>query len=179
MAKKKIKNNNKEENLLVHIGTFGKPQGLNGEIKLNILTNNHFSFQELNNYFLEDDKKKLIFKKFKQIGKKIIVLLEGYNDRNSTSELQGKKIFTMKENFPKPKNNEYYVLDLVGCVVKNNFNNNLGIVIGVDNFGAGDLLKLKNQSNKHQYIPMDKDNLISVDIKKKIIIAKPLPGLID
>ena len=48
---------------------------------------------------------------------------------------------------------------------------------GVDNFGAGDLLETIYK-NKKIYIPLD-DNVLSVDLEKKIILVDPIKGIID
>ena len=53
-------------------------------------------------------------------------MLEGCQDRDAALALQGKKIYSSRKNFPKTKNNEYYVIDLIGCDVKNIENQNLG-----------------------------------------------------
>ena len=59
------------------------------------------------------------------------------------------------------QNKEYYVSELVGCIVQNSSNEELGTITKVDNFGAGDLLEVQNSKNKKFYIPFDKNNLIS------------------
>ena len=54
----------------------------------------------------------------------------------------------------------------------------IGNVVNVENFGASDLLETKI-NNKTFYIPMNKDNLISVNLDKKEIIVNPIKGIID
>ena len=41
-------------NQFIHIGTFGKPVGLKGEIKINMLTDSMHFFQQLRPFFAED-----------------------------------------------------------------------------------------------------------------------------
>ena len=45
-------------------------------------------------------------------------------------------------------------------------------------FGASDLLETKI-NNKIFYIPMNKDNLVSVNLDNKEIIVNPIKGIID
>ena len=52
-------------------------------------------------------------------------------------------------------------------------------MIKIENFGAGDLLEIKNQDQKKFYIPINEQNLINVNILKKIITLNPIDGLID
>ena len=164
---------------LVLIGTFGQPQGLKGEIKINIFTSSLESFKLLNPYFMNDGKSKWNVISVVQKGKKYIASLKGCEDRDAALLLKGKQIFSFRKNFPPTKDGQYYALDLVDCEVINMEKKVLGIVINVKNFGAGDLLEIKRNDQKNFYIPVNKKNLINVDISKKIIMADPMLGLID
>ena len=121
---------------LVHVGTFGQPQGLKGDIKINILTSSLESFKILKNYFMQDGEIILHFTALSKIGKKNIASLEGCEDRNAALDYKGKYIFSLKENFSKIDEGEYYVIDLIGCNVFNLENESLGSVVNIKNFGA-------------------------------------------
>ena len=168
--------NNKK---LVHVGTFGKPQGLKGELKINIFTSSLEFFKLLNQYFMDDGESKWNFISLKKIGKKYVASLQGCEDRDAALLLKGKYIFSFRENFPPTKEDQYYSLDLIDCTVVNINNKVLGIVINIKNFGAGDLLEIKDHNQKIFYIPMNEQNLVNVNILKKIIMINPIPGLID
>ena len=164
---------------LVHVGTFGQPQGLKGDIKINIFTSSFESFKMLKNFFMEDGKSSWIFKSLRKIGKKNIGSIEGCEDRDAALEFKGRHIFAFRKNFPKTNNDEYYVMDLIDCEVINVKQESLGKVIDIKNFGAGDLMEIINNGKKTIYIPMNEDNLINVDIDKKKILVNPIKGLLD
>jgi len=168
-----------KKNDLVHVGTFGQPQGLKGDIKINILTSSLESFKILKNYFMQDGEIILHFTALRKIGKKNIASLDGCEDRNAALDYKGKYIFSLKENFSKIDEGEYYVIDLIGCNVFNLENESLGNVVNIKNFGAGDLIEITCDSKKNFYIPMNDDNLISVNILEKKIIVNPMKGLLD
>ena len=168
-----------KKNDLIHVGTFGQPQGLKGDIKINILTSSLESFKILKNYFMQDGEIILHFTALRKIGKKNIASLEGCEDRNAALDYKGKYIFSLKENFSKIDEGEYYVIDLIGCNVFNLENKSLGNVVNIKNFGAGDLIEITSGSNKNIYIPMNDDNLTSVNIIEKKIIVNPMKGLLD
>ena len=88
---------------IIHVGTFGSPIGLKGEIKINILTSSFDLFKNLGDYFNEDYSVKWHFKNMRLQNNKIIVLLDNYNNRNDIKNLSGTKIFTSINNFPKIK----------------------------------------------------------------------------
>ena len=168
-----------KKNDLIHVGTFGQPQGLKGDIKINILTSSLESFKILKNYFMQDGEIILHFTALRKIGKKNIASLDGCEDRNAALDYKGKYIFSLKENFSKIDEGEYYVIDLIGCNVFNLENESLGNVVNIKNFGAGDLIEITCDSKKNFYIPMNDDNLISVNILEKKIIVNPMKGLLD
>ena len=164
---------------LVHVGTFGQPQGLNGEIKVNIFTSSLESFKALKNFFVDDKKLSLVLEKIKKVGNKVIVSVEQHKDRDAALSLKGKKIFVLRDSFPQTKNNEYYIVDLIDCTVLDNENNILGSVADIKNFGAGDLLEVESMNKKNFYIPMNVENLVNVDLKKKTIITNPIKGILE
>ena len=164
---------------LVHVATFGRPQGLKGDVKINIFTSSFESFKMLKSFFMEDGKSSLIFTSLRQIGKKNIGSIEGCEDRDAALDFKGKHIFAFRENFPKTNNDEYYVLDLIGCKVINMKKKSLGKVIDIKNFGADNLIEIINNGKKTFYIPMNEDNIINVDINKKKILVNPIKGLLD
>ena len=168
-----------KKNDLVHVGTFGQPQGLKANIKINILTSSLESFKILKNYFTEDGKTIFYFTTLRKIGKKNIASLKGCEDRNAALEYKGINIFSSKENFLTISEDEYYVIDLIGCDVFNIEKKSLGTVVDIKNFGAGDLIEITSGSNKNFYIPMNDGNLTSVNILEKKIIVNPMKGLLD
>ena len=168
-----------KKNNLVHVGTFGQPQGLKGDIKINILTSSLESFKILKNYLTEDGKIIFYFTALRKVGKKNIASLKGCEDRNAALDYKGVHIFSSKEYFSKISEDEYYVIDLIGCGVFNVEKESLGIVVDIKNFGAGDLIEITTANKKNFYIPMNDDNLISVNILEKKIIVNPMKGLLD
>ena len=164
---------------IVHIGTFGQPQGLKGEIKIIMFISSFESFKKLQLYLKEDGKTEWHFVKFRHVGNKLIAMLEDCQDRDSALALKGKKIYSSRKNFPKTKSHEYYVIDLIGCKVKNIENQNLGVVVNIQNFGASDLMEVKNNFQKIFYIPMNDGNVVNVDTRKKMIIVNPMAGVLE
>jgi len=168
-----------KKNDLVLVGTFGQPQGLKGDIKINILTTSLESFKILKNYFMYDGKTIFHFTALRKIGKKNIASLEGCEDRNAALDYKGLHIFSSKDNFSKISEDEYYVIDLIGCEVFNIKKESLGVVFDIKNFGAGDLIEITDHNKKNFYIPMNDENLKRVNILEKKIIVNPMKGLLD
>ena len=166
---------------LIHIGTFGKPVGLKGEIKITMhnFEFNKFNSKSLSSYLADETNVFWNFQYLKINNNKLTGKLKNCNSINCAEKLNGKKIFIDINNLPKNKKNQFYVFDLIDCEVKTSKNIFLGNIINIDNFGAGDLIKIKKDNNKSFYIPMNEDNVVKVDIKKKLIIVNPIKGIIN
>ena len=164
---------------MIHVATFGKPQGLKGEIKINIHVSSFEIFKKLDQFFMEDGISKITFKSFRALGKKNTSFILDCEDRGIAETYKGKKIFTLRESLPSTTNGEYYVFDLIGCKVFNMEKKELGLILDIKNFGAGDLMEISRANKKNFFIPMNTDNLINIDLKKMIITVDPILGLLD
>ena len=166
---------------LFHIGTFGKPVGLKGEIKI-IMYNfefNKFKSKSLSSYLVDEADAFLDFQYLKINKNKLTGKLKKCNSINCAEKLKSKKIFIDINHLPKNKKNQFYIFDLINCEVKTSKNILLGNIIDIDNFGAGDLIKIKKDNNKSFYIPMNEDNILKVNVKKKLVIVKPIKGILN
>ena len=161
----------------VHVATFGAAIGLKGEIKINLLTSSIHVFRSLDQYYNFDQSIEWRFDSIVMRQEKCVALPSHCKNRNDAEELKNQKIFSFKDNFFSTNPNEYLVSDLISCEIIHKNGTFLGKVISVDNFGAGDLLETIYK-NKKIYIPLD-DNVLSVDLEKKIILVDPIKGIID
>ena len=163
---------------LVHVGTFGAAIGLKGEIRINLLTSTIDVFRSLDHYYNFDQSIKWTFESIVMRQEKCVALPSHCKNRNDSEELKNQKIFSFKANFPLTELNEYFVSDLIGCEIIHENGTFIGNVISVDNFGAGDLLETIYKDKKI-YIPLNNDNVVSVDLEKKIIFVNPIKGIVD
>ena len=164
---------------LIHIGTFGKPSGLKGEVKISIFTSNIKSFFNYKPLLVEDSFKELSFVFVRLSKGQAVVKIKNFKTYDSVKPLYGKKIFIERNNFPEIKKNEYYFTDLIDCEIVSLDKKNLGVVKSIENYGAGDLINVNAKNDKEFYMPINKENIVSIDLKKKIIVVNPMKGLID
>ena len=162
----------------IHVATFGPAIGLKGEIKLNLLTSSIDVFKSIDHYYNFDSSIEWKFNSIVLRKDKCIGHPSHCKSRNDAEALRNQKIFSSKDFFSSNKINEYYVVDLIDCEIKHKNGALIGKVINLDNFGAGDLLETVYKGKKI-YIPMNEDNVLSVDIEKKIIIINPIQGILE
>tara|TARA_Y100000590_G_scaffold428176_1_gene539208 strand:- start:800 stop:1306 length:507 start_codon:yes stop_codon:yes gene_type:complete len=162
----------------IHVGTFSSPVGIKGEVSVNFLTTSFKVFKNLNNYLSENFKDLYFFKSMRLVNKKLVVHPNNCFTRDDAYKFKGKKIFSKSTNFPKINKNQYYYKDLIGCTVNLIDGKKIGTVINVNDFGAGDLIEVAINTKKI-YIPLNKENLVSVDIDNKKIIVNPIRGILN
>jgi len=164
---------------LVHVGSFGSPLGLKGEVKIIVNSFGFDTIKSVSSYLINEKGAVWNFQYLKINKYKLIGKLQECNSRNCIEKLYSKKIFIDKKNLPKTEKNQFYVFDLINCQVKTSTNKLLGNIINIDNFGAGDLINIKKNNNENFYIPMNDDNVVKVNIKKKLVIVNPIKGILD
>jgi len=111
------------------IGKLGKPHGIRGYIYFHYYAkdlSNLLNYEEL---ILEQEKSYKLEKTFEK-SDRLIIKLEGCDDRNFAEQLRNKEVYIHEENLPALKDGEYYLYQLEGLKVRNLENKILGIVQG-------------------------------------------------
>ncbi|MBO4576185.1 MAG: ribosome maturation factor RimM, partial [Neisseriaceae bacterium] len=95
--------------------------------------------------------------------------LVGIDDRTSAETLKGMTIAVLREDFAATDDDEYYWTDLVGLTVKNPQGEILGVVSGLQESGAHDILVVKG-AEKQILIPFVAQFILTVNLSEKLII---------
>jgi 16S rRNA processing protein RimM len=75
-------------------------------------------------------------------------------DRAAAEALRGTLLTVPRSALPPLEEGEYYHADLIGLVCLSASGEALGIVVGVENYGAGDLLEVERPDGKKALIPL-------------------------
>jgi 16S rRNA processing protein RimM len=78
-------------------------------------------------------------------------------DRTAAEKLRGTALTVPRSAMPPLEEGEYYHADLIGLPVVSPQGEPLGTVIGVENFGAGDVLEVELPNGKRAMAPMNPD----------------------
>ena len=105
-------------------------------------------------------------------GDKLAVKLEQCANRNEAMQLKGMQIAIPRDYLPNlPDNGEdgYYWSDLIGATVTNLQGEELGIVTGLLETGANDVLRVQKSYEKEKLIPFIDLVIIKFDLKLRQI----------
>lgn len=99
--------------------------------------------------------------------------IKGIDDRNDAEKLRGLKFYITRDALPAPAENEFYHDDLIGCRAMTAQGTTAGVVIGVSNFGAGDLIEIQPLEGQSYYLPIAKPFVQKIDPIARLIIVEP------
>ncbi len=99
-----------------------------------------------------------------------IAVLKGVTSRNAAEALKGTELFVPRVALPEPEDGEVYVHDLIGLPVLLKDGTRLGEVVGLENYGASDLLDVKIDGRRDTLlIPMVDAFVVSADAEKVVV----------
>ena len=146
--------------------------GVKGEVKLKSFTDipeNCISYGPL---LSQDGKVILTPNTHRMVKGGVAVSCPEVTTREQAEALKSTKLYVPRENFPAPEEDEFYASDLVGLEVKSTDGKRIGKIIGVQDFGAGDLLEIKPKEGASFYHPFTLEATPKVDIKAGRVVIK-------
>lgn len=90
-------------------------------------------------------------------GKTAVVRVAGVSTRDAAEALRGLTLTVDRAALPSLEPGEYYHADLIGLPAITDGGEPLGHVVGVDNFGAGDVIEIERPTGKRFMVPMTPD----------------------
>ena len=155
---------------LISIAKVLKPQGIKGELKCKSLTEKTDVFSNLTSVYCDNKKINVVSSVFR-LGYAYI-MLENIKTRNDAELFRNKTFFIEQEQYGELDENSYYIEDLIGCKIHDEQNNFIGEVTEVENFGATDILSVKEEWATYS-VPFLSKIFIDVDVEnQKLIVDK-------
>jgi 16S rRNA processing protein RimM len=90
-------------------------------------------------------------------GNNIIARFAEIPDRTAAERMRGTELTVPRDALPPLGEGEYYHADLIGLPAVSSAGEDLGRVIAVENFGAGDVLEIERSDGKRFMVPMTVD----------------------
>lgn len=154
---------------LVSVGVITGAHGIKGEVKLRSFTADP---EAIASYSPLETAKGTSIEIVRLRAQKdgFIAVLKGVTDRNASEALKGTELFVPRSRLPEPEDGEVYLDDLIGLPVVLKDGTPLGEIIGVENFGASDLIDVKVEGRKDTVlIPFAGGFIVAADAGKVIV----------
>lgn len=162
------------------LGEIGRPQGLQGEVRIRSFTEHPAAIAEYGP--LEDETGARLFEidTLRVTPKALTARIKGVTSRDAAEALTGTKLYVPHSRLPAREEDEWYHADLIGLSAKDRDGATVGAVIAVHNFGAGDLLEIRPASGGATVLlPFTRDTVPEVDVEGGWLRVAPPEGLFE
>lgn len=165
----------------LRVGVISNTHGIRGEVKVFPTTDDPTRFKKLKTVILDTGREQMTLditgvKFFKQF---VILKFKQFDNINDIERYKGKDLLITREQALPLEEDEYYIVDLVGCTVITDEGETLGELTDVITTGANDVYVVETKEGKEVLLPYTKECILNIDIEKKEILAHILPGLLD
>lgn len=105
--------------------------------------------------------------------------VEGVEDRTAAEALKGARLYVAREALPDLGDDEFYHADLMGARVVSPDGEEIGLVVALHDFGAGDVLEIGRADGPPLVAPFTRETVPEIDMNEGRIVLTPPPGLLD
>jgi 16S rRNA processing protein RimM len=168
------------EGARICLGQIGAPHGVRGEVRLHSFTSDPHAIAQYGPLHTEDGRIVQIaeLRPAKSSEKHhFVARLAGIRDRDAAERLTNAKLYVARERLPQIEAaDEFYHADLIGLAAVDRGGRELGTVVAIHNFGAGDLIEVKpDAGGKTELIAFNEINVPKVDLRAGRIVIEPSP----
>ena len=161
------------------VGAIAGPHGVRGQFKVKLFAETSAALEQYGDLQIDDGRElKLSVKSVNRKGL-VIVSAVGVTSREAAEALSGMLLSTSRACLPDLADDELYHADLLGSAVFNEDGTNLGEVVALYNFGAGEIIEVKPASGNSVMLPFADESVVSVDIPNRLVVLAPPAGFLD
>ncbi|HEX8527751.1 ribosome maturation factor RimM [Allosphingosinicella sp.] len=153
----------------VTLAAVAGAHGIGGEVRLKLFAEGVESLGRQSS--VEVGGRPLTVQSLRAGGGGAIARFAGIGDRNAAEALRGQAVTVPRSSLPPLAEGEYYHSDLIGLPCVSEAGAKLGTVVGVENFGAGDILEIEKPDGKRAMLPFRAG---VADLHDQRIVADPV-----
>jgi len=164
------------------IGVIGAPHGIKGELRITSFSDDPSRLGHYQPLYDEQGRQfKILTLRLHQ--SKLIAQIEGVKNRDEAQALTGIQLFVERDKLDDDlERDEFYQSDLLGfrVVATTDKQDLIGHISGFFNFGAGDLVEIRNDKGGSWFIPFSRAAVPVIDEQQRQIeVDKVAAGLVD
>jgi 16S rRNA processing protein RimM len=160
------------------VAQIGGAHGIRGEVKLKSFTADPMAVKDYGPLMSEDGSASFEIEALRPAKGHLVARLRGVQDRDAAERLAHLRLFVPRERLPPAGADEFYYVDLIGLVAVTADGTEVGTVIAVHDFGAGDILELRPPAGGTTImLPFTDAFVPAVDVAAgRITVAPPTPS---
>ena len=163
------------------MGKLLKPRGLNGELRLWVFNEVDSALETGIKVWVDlgnGQYSKHLIELLEMSGKKSWIKFSGCDRREDAHQLSGLNFSIPRSSFASLNDEEFYLIDLIGCTVLDVNRKNIGLVVNTMSLPAQNLIVVE-KNGKEVLIPFVDAHVSLFDKKNNILIVKDVKGLLN
>ena len=161
------------------VGVFGAPHGVRGELRIKPFTAEPLALKQYGLLESEDGKSRFKVLTARLQGDMVVAKLDGISDRDAAAALTNTRVYVPRERLPEADEDEFYHADLIGLRVEDVSGAEIGSVMALVDYGAGDLLEIRRKVAGPVQLPFTKAFVPVIDIAGGRVVIDPPDGLFE
>ena len=163
----------------IRMAVVGAAHGIKGEVRVKSFTGDPLALAEYGPLWSEDGRAFEIAD-IRMQGDMAVVRIKGVADRSAAEALTHTALFVDRDRLPVDLDDEeYYHTDLIGLEAVEADGEAVGKVVGVHDFGGGDILEI-SRGKGTVLVPFSKAAVPTIDfVARKLVIDAAAAGLVD
>lgn len=135
------------------MGRIGAAHGIKGEVRIQSFTEDPMALAGYGPLATNRPGLTVTITAARANGSMLVARLEGIGDRNAAEQLNGVELYVDRALLPQPDDeDEFYHADLIGLRAQLQDGTTLGEVVALPNFGAGDLIEIRDPRSGDSYL---------------------------
>lgn len=157
------------------IGAIAGAFGVSGEVRLKSFCSQAEDIAAYGPLYSEDGARRFKITLTRPVSGGLGARIEGVATKDEADALRGVSLFVDREELPGLPDDEFYHADLIGLDVHDTGGAALGRVIGIHNYGAGDILEIQREGHKSALLlPFTRATVPTVDtVMRRVIVDLP------
>lgn len=157
-------------------GKIVNTHGVSGDVKVLPYTDNTAFFDGIKKVSLES-MQVLTPVSFKPHKNAIIMRFKEIDTMDKAEKLKNEEIYVKRAEAPPLPEGRHYIVDLIGLEVVTDSGRGLGKITDVLQTGSNDVYIVNG--DREYLIPVIDEVVLNIDTEKRIVLIKPLKGLLD
>ena len=156
------------------VARIGAAHGVRGAVKLWTFTEDPLAVRDYGPLMTKDGARQFEIASAREAKDHLVATFKGIATRNDAEKLNGIELYVPRDRLPATDDDEYYHADLIGLAAVNAANEPLGRVVGIHNFGAGDIIEIAPPQGPTMLLPFTNAVVPTVDLAGgRVVIELP------
>lgn len=162
---------------MVLVGAIAGAFGVKGEVRIRAFTEKKDGVIAYGPLHGEDGKVLMKPKSWRELKDGVAVVAPEVKTKEQADKMRGTRLYVPRANLPATAEDEFYIVDLLGCKAEALDGKVLGEIVAVWNFGAGDIIEYRPPNGgPNVRITFTRESAPLVDLAgKRVVLDPPAP----